>query len=262
MTAPSARVALITGGASGIGAACALRAAKLGYAVAINFHTRNEEAQKVRNQCSALSPEVLLVQGDVTSDDDCRRIAGHIRETWGRLDILVNSAGTTRVVDGRDLDALSTSDFDAAFSVNCRGPFQMIRAARSMLEASKGSVVNVSSHAGISGYGSSLAYAASKGALNTLTLGLARSLAPAIRVNGVCPGFVHTDWLKRRVDPQTWLALQESMKAGTALNIAVEAQNVAECVFWLATSPAVTGHLLVVDAGTHLAIAAPLPQRS
>lgn len=258
MTDAPSRVALITGGASGIGAACAVRAATLGYAVAINFHKRVHEAEAVRDRCEALRVKTLLVRGDVTDDEECRRIVGRVHDAWGQLDVLVNSAGTTRVVDAADLDAITVDDFDAVFSVNCRAVFQMIRAARAMLEASRGSVVNISSHAGMSGYGSSLAYAASKGALNTLTLGLARAMAPAIRVNAVCPGFVHTDWLKDRIDSDTWRALQTKLPETSPLKVAVEANHVAESVFALAMSPVITGQLLVIDAGVHLAVVKPL----
>lgn len=258
MTAPPTRVALITGGASGIGAACALHAAKSGYAVAISFHRRREEAESVRDRCEALGARTLLVQADVADDAACRAVAKQLADTWGRLDVLVNSAGTTRVVAPGDLEGLTADDFEAAFSVNCRGAFQMVRAARALLEAARGSVVNISSHSGMSGYGSSLAYAASKGALNTLTLGLARSLAPTVRVNAVCPGFVQTDWLKDRLDADTWTALQRKMPESSPLRIAVESGHVAECAFALAASPVTTGQLLVVDAGAHLAVVEPL----
>src|SRR6202000_3295320 len=123
--------------------------------------------------------------------------------SWGRLDALVNNAGVTKHMEHNNLDGLSAEDFQRLFGVNTIGPFQMVRAARSLLEAGAkasgraSSGVNVSSVAGISGVGSSVAYAASKGALNTITLSLARALAPLIRANTVCPGYIDTPWFTK-----------------------------------------------------------------
>ena len=143
-----------------------------------------------------------MVQGDVSRDEDCKKIVA-AAAPWGRLDALVNNAGTTKHVAHDNLDGLSAEDFQRIFGVNTIGPFQMVRAARSLLEAGAkasgrpSAVVNVSSVAGISGVGSSVAYAASKGALNTMTLSLARALAPLIRVNTVCPGYIDTPWFTK-----------------------------------------------------------------
>ena len=143
-----------------------------------------------------------MVQGDVSRDEDCRKIVA-AAAPWGRLDALINNAGTTKHVAHDNLDGLSAEDFQRLFGVNTIGPFQMVRAARSLLEAGAkasgraSAVVNVSSVAGISGVGSSVAYAASKGALNTITYSLARALAPLIRVNTVCPGYIDTPWFTK-----------------------------------------------------------------
>ena len=143
-----------------------------------------------------------MVQGDVSRDEDCRKIVA-AAAPWGRLDALINNAGTTKHMAHGNLDGLSAEDFQRLFGVNTIGPFQMVRAARSLLEAGAkasgraSAVVNVSSVAGISGIGSSIAYAASKGALNTITLSLARALAPLIRVNTVCPGYIDTPWFTK-----------------------------------------------------------------
>ena len=141
--------------------------------------------------------QVRAVQGNVAIDADCRKLAAGAMEAFGRIDILVNNAGTTKFAGHRDLDALSAEDFTNIYAVNVIGAFQMIRACVEGLRAhGDGAVVNVSSIAGIEGIGSSVAYAASKGALNTMTLSLARALAPEIRVNAVCPG-----WWRRRGSP-------------------------------------------------------------
>ena len=144
-----------------------------------------------------------MVQGDVSRDEDCKKIVA-AAAPWGRLDALINNAGTTKHMPHDNLDGLSAEDFQRLFGVNTIGPYQMVRAARSRfskrapkLRARASAVVNVSSVAGISGIGSSVAYAASKGALNTMTYSLARALAPLIRVNTVCPGYIDTPWFTK-----------------------------------------------------------------
>ena len=133
-------------------------------------------------------------KGDVAKDADCRRIVKEVLEKWGRIDALVNSAGTTKFVAHADLEGLSAEDIEGIFRVNFIGPFQMIRACAPSLKASKGCIVNVSSVASILGTGSSIAYAASKAALDTMSFSLARALGPEIRVNVVAPGYVRTPW--------------------------------------------------------------------
>src|SRR3984957_1501842 len=194
--------AVITGSASGLGAAPATILAKGGARIVINYSSSQKEAEQTADLCRSAGGEVVVVQGDVSRDEDCRKIAA-AAASWGRLDVLVNNAGTTKHVPHGDMDGLSAEDFQRLFGVNTIGPFQMVRAARSLLEAGAkasgraSSVVNVSSVAGISGVGSSVAYAASKGALNTITLSLARALAPLIRVNTVCPGYIDTPWFTK-----------------------------------------------------------------
>ena len=136
----------------------------------------------------------------------CERLVGETVETWGRLDVLVNNAGVTKFAAGSDLGGLEPADFERIFAVNVTAAYEMVKHAEPHLKASPyASVINVSSHSGISGLGSSHAYSASKGASNTLTLGLARALAPDIRVNCVCPGYVDTPWHTKRTDDPEWL---------------------------------------------------------
>src|SRR6201982_2112607 len=185
---------IVTGSASGLGAATAGLLAGGGARIVINYSNRKTEAEATGGPCrKAGAAEVVVVQGDVSRDEDCKKIAA-AAAPWGRLDVLVNNAGTTKHVAHDNLDGLSAEDFQRIYAVNTIGPFQMIRAARPLLEAGakaagrSSAVVNISSVAGISGGGSSVAYAASKGALNTMTQSLARALAPHISVNTVCPG--------------------------------------------------------------------------
>lgn len=252
-------MALITGGATGIGAATAEHFARSGFDIALNIRTRKIEAQAVIAACEQAGASCRPLAGDVTVDSDCRRMASEAEAVFGGIDVLVNNAGTTKLAVYNDLDLLDRADFERIFAVNVIGAYQMTRACCAPLRRSKGAVVNISSHAGFSGYGSSLAYAASKGALNTMTLGLARALAPDIRVNAVCPGFVDTDWLKRHMTNDSFSGFHAGLEKASPLRRIVSATEVAEAVFWLATQArSATGQLFVLDAGAHLAVPEPV----
>ena len=255
-------VALVTGAASGIGAATALAFAAQGYRVGVNYRSRAGAARDVAEACRAAGGEGAALPGDVAQDADCRRMLDDDADRWGRLDVLVNNAGMTRPAAPGDLDALQAEDFAAVFAVNVTGAWQMTRAAVPLLRAARGGVVNVSSHAGASGVGSSAAYAASKGALNTLTLSLARQLAPDIRVNAVCPGFVDTDWMAAWVPGAQIDAFKRTTADAAPLKRLVTPGDVAEAIVWLARAPAITGQHIVIDAGTHLTVGGPIPERS
>src|SRR6185437_8152973 len=157
-------------------------------------------------------------------------------QAWGRIDILVNNAGTTKFVAHADLDGLSAGDFTDIYNVNVVGPFQLIRACRQALAAhGDGAIVNVSSIAGLVGLGSSIAYAASKGALNTMTLSLARALAPEIRVNAVCPGYVSTPWFTNRFGEEFSERLASTAGEANPLHRVAEAGDVANAIVFLAS---------------------------
>jgi 3-oxoacyl-[acyl-carrier protein] reductase len=255
--------AVVSGSATGIGAACARHLAAAGLNVAINYTKSAAEAEATAEACRALGVEALVVQGDVGEDADCRALAAAALEAWGGLDVLVNNAGITRFADSNDLDSLTKDDFAQIFAVNVTGAYQLTRAAAPHLKAAGGggggAVVNVSSHSGFSGIGSSMAYAASKGALNTLTLSLARALAPEVRVNAVCPGFVDTRWMAGRLDQAEMAAFKARAAEIAPLKLLVTPDQVAEAVCWFALGGrAVTGQLLVIDGGTHLTVAMPL----
>jgi 3-oxoacyl-[acyl-carrier protein] reductase len=252
--------AIVTGSASGLGAATAEILAKAGARLVINYSSSQNEAEATAEACRrAGAAEVVVAQGDVSRDEDCRRIVAAV-EHWGRLDALVNNAGTTKHVAHGDLDGLSSEDFQRLFGVNTIGPFQMVRAARSLLEAGAkasgraSAVVNVSSVAGINGGGSSVAYAASKGALNTMTYSLARALAPLIRVNTVCPGYIDTPWFTKGRGEAAAKQVRDSIIAKVPLKVASSAEDIAALVCFLATpqSSNMTGELVRMDAGLHL----------
>lgn len=252
--------AIVTGSASGLGAATAEILARHGARLVINYSSSQKEAETTAEACrKAGAAEVVVAQGDVAKDEDCRRIVA-AAAPWGRLDALVNNAGTTKHVAHADLDGLSAEDFQRLYGVNTIGPFQMVRAARSLLEAAAketgrpAAVVNVSSVAGISGVGSSIAYAASKGALNTMTLSLARALAPLIRVNTVCPGYIDTPWFTKGRGEAGAKQVRDSVVAKVPLKVASSAEDIAQLVSFLAlpASGNMTGEVVRMDAGMHL----------
>jgi len=252
--------AIVTGSASGLGAATAEILARSGARLVINYSSSKTEAEATAELCrKAGAAEVLVAQGDVSKDEDCRKIVA-AASGWGRLDILVNNAGTTKHVAHADLDGLSAEDFQRLYGVNTIGPFQMVRAARSLLEAGAkasgrpSAVVNVSSVAGISGVGSSIAYAASKGALNTMTLSLSRALAPLIRVNTVCPGYIDTPWFTKGRGEAGAKQVRDSVVAKVPLKVASSAEDIAQLVCFLAmpASSNMTGEVVRMDAGMHL----------
>jgi 3-oxoacyl-[acyl-carrier protein] reductase len=252
--------AIVTGSASGLGAATAEILARGGARLVINYSSSQKEAEATAEACrKAGAAEVVIAQGDVSRDEDCRRIVA-AAEAWGRLDALVNNAGTTKHVAHANLDGLSAEDFQRLYGVNTIGPFQMVRAARNLLEAGANAsrrasaVVNVSSVAGISGVGSSIAYAASKGALNTITLSLARALAPLIRVNTVCPGYIDTPWFTKGRGEDGAKQVRDSVVAKVPLKVASSADDIAQLVCFLATpvSSNMTGEIVRMDAGLHL----------
>jgi NAD(P)-dependent dehydrogenase (short-subunit alcohol dehydrogenase family) len=254
------KVILVTGGATGLGAAIAIGAAKRGAkTVILNYSRSAKEAEATADAVRAAGAEPALAQGDVGEDADCRRIA-EAAGRFGRLDALVNNAGITKHAQNHgDLDALSKEDFLRLYAVNTVGPFQMIRACRGLLEAAPppASVLMTSSIAGVLGIGSSVAYAASKGALNTMTLSLARALAPKIRVNAICPGFIDTRWFTDGRGEEAAQRIRENVAANTPLKVAGKPEDIADAALFLISSAArhVTGETMMVDAGLHLGFA-------
>jgi len=254
--------ALVTGSATGLGAATAIALARSGARVIVNYRASTREAEETADLCRAANAAVKVVQGDVALDEDCRRLAAAASE-WGRVDALVNNASTTKhVARPADLDALSAEDFQRLYAVNTIGPFQMIRAARALLEAGArasghaSSVVNISSVGALNATGSSIAYTASKAALNAITRSLARALAPLIRVNALCPGYMDTPWWTRGVGQEGADKLRDIVKSAVPLGVASRPEDIAEVVTFLA-SPAsrhMTGAIIPADAGQLLLV--------
>lgn len=262
------RKALVTGSATGLGRSMAVKLAERGADVIINYSRSARDAEEAADLCRAAGAQVRLVQGDVAEEAGCQALAEGAA-AWGRLDILINNAGITRHArDHADLDALSKDDFMATYAVNVVGPFLMMQACKGLMEAAHdqtgraSAVLNTSSIAGVTGIGSSVAYAATKGALNTMTLSLARALAPKIRVNAVCPGFIGTRWFKDEMGAEQYEKLEGAVRASTPLQAASGPGDVADAalVFVSDATRHVTGETLLVDAGTHLGYA-PLTAR-
>jgi len=232
------KVAIITGGTSGIGEATARELARRGWEVAAMTRSHGETE----------------FRGDVGQDADCRRVVKAVLDKWGRIDALVNNAGTTKAVPHPDLEGLSAEDFERIFRLNVVGPFQMARACAAALKSAQGAIVNVSSVASVLGTGSSVAYAASKAALETMSFSLARSLAPEVRVNVVAPGHTRTPWHESARGAAGAAEVEKRYSAIAPLKSVAESADVAEAIVWLIEGARrVTGEVIYVDAGMHIA---------
>ena len=258
MDVPGA-VFIITGSATGLGATVARQLAAKGGRVVVNYTRSQSEAQATADACRESGGDAILCQADVSIDADCRRLAQAALDQWGRIDGLVNNAATSVIVPHHDLEGLSSDDFRRVLDVNVVGAFQMARAvARAMQRQGQGAIVNVSSGSGFSGSGSSIAYAASKAALNVMTFSLARALAPEIRVNAVCPGVMQTRWWRDGLG-DGYDAFIQRYADSVPLKTAGTTEAVADPIIWLLESAAhVTGETILVDAGSHLG---PAPRR-
>lgn len=256
----SAPVCLVTGAASGIGAATALRFAREGWAVAINNFDDGTRAaaEAVAAQCGEAGAQAIVVDADVGDDAACRGMVDAVAARWGRLDAVVNSAGTTRVIPHGDLDAIDASEFERVYRVNLIGMFQMTRAAAPLLRdrpagTGSGCVINISSLASLNGTGSSIAYAASKGAVNSLTLSLARNLAPHVRVNAIAPGMVDDGLLRRVLGDEAYARVVDGMRENAPLKRVSQPSEVAELAWFIvARAPAMTGQVLALENGLML----------
>ncbi|MFD0848986.1 SDR family NAD(P)-dependent oxidoreductase [Sphingosinicella xenopeptidilytica] len=252
------KTAIVTGGGTGIGEAVSLKLAARGANVIINYRSSAMEAEEAAERCQRLGVKAVAAKGDVGEDRDCRALAHIAQELGGSIDMLVNNAGTTKFAAHSDLDALSADDFLSIYRTNLVGAYQMIRAVTpAMKAAGRGSVVNIASIAGLFGGGSSTAYSSSKGALINLTKTMARALAPTIRVNVVCPGFIATRWYENRLPPAEYQALLRRMIDVLPLRHSGTAEEVADGVIFLLAEGAnlVTGETLIMDSGAHLELA-------
>ena len=247
-------VAIVTGGSRGVGAATAKILSDNGWNVVITCSSSMDQAKIISTECSSDKTEVLAMQADVSNNKDCIFTVNTAIKKWGRLDALVNNAGTTKFAwDHSNLEGIDANDFQDIYSVNVIGPFQMVKASKEhLLKSDRPSVVNVSSIAGIKGVGSSIAYAASKGALNSMTLSMARNLGP-IRVNAVCPGFIQGEWLKKGMGDKFYEAAKNHLENSVPLKKTSSPDSIAEVIYNLiAKSELVTGQLVTVDGGASL----------
>ena len=255
----ASKVVIITGAASGIGAETARMMAARGWRVVVNYRTSVDAAEKVTAECKALGAasggDAIAVQADVSDDDACKALVEATLKAYGRIDALMNNAGETKAAPAADLDALSGDDFMRLYRNNVVSVYQMTRAAAPSLKANgNGSVVNIGSRAGVTGGGTSTAYAATKAAVHTLTKSLARVLGPQVRVNCVAPGYVDTTWHIRGRGQEHADKAKAGMIAKASLKKVVTAAEMAEvCVMMLAGATAMTGEVIFMDAGVHLA---------
>ncbi len=239
------KAALVTGGGTGVGRAATLQLAARGYDVAINYSRSENDAELTAADARKTGVRAICAQCDVADDRQVRAMIDRCKAEFGRLDVVVNNAGTTFFVKHIELEEMTEERWDRILAVNLKGPFFVSRAAIPLMrEGGGGSIVNVASVAGVAGSGSSIAYAASKGGLITMTKSLARAFAPDIRVNAVCPGPVISRWLEDHQD------MVEAAVKITPLKRASTTDDIADAVTFLACDAGMmTGQALVVDGG-------------
>jgi 3-oxoacyl-[acyl-carrier protein] reductase len=250
----SDRVSIVTGASRGVGAATARLLSEKGYRVVINYSKSEAEAKAIQESCNALGGETLLCRADVSEDEDCRRMVQETLDKWGRVDVLINNAGTTKFCAHADLDGLSKEDFLHIYSVNLVGPYQMIRAvAPQMKRNGEGAIVNMASIAGIKAIGSSVAYSTSKAALINLTMVMARVLGPEIRINAICPGFIEGEWMEQGMGQERYEMAKAFLEQKVPLRMVATPDLVARTVlYFIEEAVLVTGETLMLDGGYHL----------
>jgi 3-oxoacyl-[acyl-carrier protein] reductase len=253
LTSSTAKVAIVTGSATGVGAAAAIRLAQKGCHVIINYTKSWEEAEATAQACRDAGADAIIFQGDVGEDAACRAMAQAAIDRWSRIDYLINNAAKTKFIPFRNLDDLSGDDFLEIYRVNVVGAYQMSRAvAPQMKQQGAGAIVNTSSIGGVTGIASSIAYAASKAALNMMTRSLALALAPEIRVNAVAPGAIQTRWLKGGLGDEQYKEMLRLSAEMAPMKLVPTADQIAESLVWFLEGAAVvTGEVLLVDAGIH-----------
>jgi 3-oxoacyl-[acyl-carrier protein] reductase len=248
--------AIVTGSSSvtGIGAECAKALAGRGCNVVINYVSNEKGAKETAAACEELGAETLIFQGSVAEDDSCRAMVEATMDKWGRLDALVNNAATTKPIKHVNMDQLDGDEFIRIYKVNVIGAYQMIRASTPHLKASgDGAVVNISSTAVYRASGSSIAYCASKGALNNITISLARVLAPEVRINAICPGGLLGNWTRSILTEDEYQRRVDDAENKYLLRKAIWPPDVANAALWLIEGAStMTGEAIRMDVGQHL----------
>ena len=255
-------VAILAGAGrkNGVGAATARLLAKKGCNILINCLKNEQQALAVAEDCKKHGVDAEIFIGDASKSETCQKMADIVRKKWQRADILINSLGVTKGAPYEKLDQLTEEDFKIIFSVNATAPYLMCQAFQSMLRSSgDGAVINVSSAAGITGKGSSIAYAAAKGAENTLTLALAQALSPEVRVNAICPSFIDSSWWEENFEGREdkYKNLVNNMKGNNLLGRVLRPTDVAQTILTVLDNPVMTGELVRLDAGSHIGKANP-----
>jgi len=243
-------VALVTGASRGIGRSAALELARHGFDVAINYGRSREAAEKVSDEVQALGARTVVCQADVSDEPAVLRMIAELKIAFGRLDALVNNAGTTISTPPADLEGLSMDDWDRVFAVNVRGTFQVTRACLPLLrESDRAAIVNLASIVGLRPGPQPFPYAASKAAVVNLTKTLAGALGPKIRVNAVAPGWMVGEWMEEALG-DNYQGLMERRAKMTPLKRNVTPDEVAITIASLITSnPFVNGEVIVIDGG-------------
>jgi len=236
------KVVLVTGSTSGIGLATAQRFAVAGDHVVFNSARSVEAGERL----AAETPNSMYVQADIAKSEDCTRLVAEVLEKFGRLDVVVNNAGTTKLIPHADLEAATLDVWREIFEVNVFGTWSLCVAAMDALRSSHGAIVNVSSLAGVRPTGSSIPYAASKAAVNHITALLAKAVGPDVRVNAVAPGLIDTPWTK------DWETVRGFVQSVAPLKRSGIPDDVAQVIVALANSTYVTGQVVVVDGGLGL----------
>ncbi len=241
------KVALVTGGGTGIGRAVSLALADRGAAVAVNYSRSKSEAEETAAYIQDHGGRAIVFQADVSKDHEVRAMVDRIVQHLGTVDLLVNNASITRYIPLDDLEAADEEAWDELFAVNVKGMFYCARAVAPYMKKSKqGAVVNMGSIAGLTGLGSSLPYAVSKSAVLGLTKSLARALAPDIRVNGIAPGAVATRWWEGREEMMNRLTRQLLLQRVST------AEEIAGLVCAVLEQESMTGQMITVDGGQTL----------